>query len=131
MDVNKVYKTQLLRNYWHLGLPLRNGRPVQSGTHTQEILIGDVGWQSRQDSSFHVLFNAIDPALHPDLPPPKPYEPFPISPSRTPEKWRMLHHFDAAALPAGPIRSTSITKVDFQASASTYVLRLVHAVCDA
>jgi hypothetical protein len=27
--------------------------------------ISDVGWQSLRDSSFHVLFNAIDPASHP------------------------------------------------------------------
>jgi hypothetical protein len=122
MDVNKVYKKQLLRSYRHLGLPLRNGRPVQIDSHTQEVLIGDVGWQSPHDSSFHVLFNAIDPSLHPDLSAPENWEPFPISPATTPEVWRTLHHFDPAALPAGPIRSTSITRVDLQTSASTYVL---------
>jgi hypothetical protein len=119
MEVDKVYKTQLLRRYSHLGLPIRNARPKQVGNAVREVLIGDVGWQSRRDSAFHVLFNAIDPTLHPDLLPPAGYRAFPINPSRTPEKWDMLHSHTIAALPPVPVQSRSITQVELNGSLST------------
>jgi hypothetical protein len=119
MDVDKVYRTQLLRRYPHLGLPLRNARPKQVGNGVREVFIGDVGWQSRRDSAFHILFNAIDPSRHPDLPPPEDYRPCPIAPSRDPEGWDLIHSHAEAALPVVPIQSRSITKVELSGSLST------------
>jgi hypothetical protein len=70
---------------------------------------------NRYDSSFHVSFNAIDPTLNPD----------PLACSLA--QWHArggenMYRFDAAPL---PVAALSSTKVDFHASASTYVLSIV------